>query len=406
MNQIEDACEYDHKFQKISKKNVTVDISLTVSSGFFPLGTRCSFRTCNIRKSYTTLRFQEKRKEDVYRRFVLFPLCNAKYVPNSIHVSNKFPSDITRNMTSIVDPALNAMDILFRFSRPYAAVATILSVLSTSFLAIERVADLSPLFFIKVFQAILGGVFMQIYVCGFNQICDIEIDKINKPYLPLAAGELTMNSAIIVTFSSATMSLVIVWISGSWPLFCGLFVWFLIGTAYSANVLPFLRWKRFPYTAVLYMINSRALAVPFGYYVHVQNAIGGVVIVLTSRHLFSIVMLIVFSVVLILFKDIPDIKGDEMHGIKSLASQIGPESMFWCCIWLLGITYGVAIFVGATSSSTWSKYVTIMGHFATILALWVRAKSVDLKSMASVSSMYMFLWKLFYVEYLLLPLIR
>ncbi|GJW76449.1 retrotransposon protein, putative, ty1-copia subclass, partial [Tanacetum coccineum] len=34
--------------------------------------------------------------------------------------------------------------------------------------------------------------------------------------------------------------------------------------------LPLLRWKRFPYTAILYMINSQALAVPFGYYAHVQ----------------------------------------------------------------------------------------------------------------------------------------
>ncbi|KAM0017777.1 putative homogentisate phytyltransferase [Helianthus debilis subsp. tardiflorus] len=150
---------------------------------------------------------------------------------------------------------------------------------------------------------------------------------INKPYLPLASGELTMNTAIIVTALSAIMSLSITLISGSWPLFCGLFAWFLVGTAYSANVLPLLRWKRFPYTAVLYMINSRALAMPFGYYIHVQ--------------------------------DIPDIKGDEMHGIKSLASQIGPERMFWSCIWLLGMAYGVSIFVGATSSSTWSRYATV-----------------------------------------------
>nr|GFB80522.1 homogentisate phytyltransferase 1, chloroplastic-like [Tanacetum cinerariifolium] len=71
-------------------------------------------------------------------------------------------------------------------------------------------------------------------------------------------------------------------------------------------------------------------------------------------------MLLVFSVVLILFKDIPDTKGDEMHGIKSLASQIGPE--------------------------------LILGHMATILALWVRAISVETKSMASISSMYLFLW--------------
>ncbi|KAI3775277.1 hypothetical protein L1987_49848 [Smallanthus sonchifolius] len=386
-------------------------LATTTSSRKVPVAsaTRYSFGTCSVKKDYTTVKFEGKRHkcrmQNVNRHIVLFRSQNLKNLANAACVSNGFPTDRTRDSANLVESAFNAMDILFRFSRPYAAMATVLSVLSTSLLAVERLSDLSSLFFIKVFQAIIGGIFMQIYVCGFNQICDIEIDKINKPYLPLASGELTMKTAIIVTTLSAIMSLLMVLISGSWPLFCGLFAWFFIGTAYSANVLPLLRWKRFPYTAVLYMINSRALAIPFGYYAHVQRAIRGG-IVLSKRHFFSIAMLIVFSVVLILFKDIPDIKGDEMHGIKSLASQIGPERMFWSCTWLLGMTYGVSIIVGATSSSMWSKYATILGHLATVLALWVRAKSVDLKNMASISSMYLFLWKLFYVEYLLLPLVR
>ncbi|GJX30600.1 hypothetical protein Tco_0238679, partial [Tanacetum coccineum] len=56
------------------------------------------------------------------------------------------------------------------------------------------------------------------------------------------------------------------------------------------------------------------------------------VMFLSRRHIFSSAMLLVFSIILILFKDIPDIDGDEMHGIKSLASQIGPElnnHFFW-----------------------------------------------------------------------------
>ncbi|PWA44193.1 UbiA prenyltransferase family [Artemisia annua] len=288
-----------------------------------------SFRTCNIKKSCTNFKYQPKHLnfhiQNVYRPFVPFPSCNLKYDVNGAQASNKFPTYRIQGSTTVVESALKAMDILLKFSRPYAVMATVLSVFSTSFLAVERLSDLSSLFFIKILQAIFAGIFMQMYVCGFNEICDIEIDKINKPYLPLASGELSMNTAIIVTSLSAIMSLLIVWISGSWPLFCGLFFWFLIGTAYSANVLPLLRWKRFPYTAVLYMINSRALAVPFGYYAHVQNAIHEGVINLSTRHIFSIAMLLVFSVVLILFKDIPDIKGDEMHGIKSLASQLGPE---------------------------------------------------------------------------------
>ncbi|CAI9285464.1 unnamed protein product [Lactuca saligna] len=341
---------------------------------------------CKIKKQYTTIGIQQYQwnlhAKYIHRRFVFFRPHNVNYIRNASFVSNTFVSKSSPDSMGHEESAKHAMDILFRFSRPYAAMATVLSVLSTSLVAVERLSDISPLFYTKVLQ-------------------------INKPYLPLAAGELTMNSAIIVTLISAIMSFSITWISRSWPLFCGLFVWFLIGTAYSANVLPLLRWKRFPYTAVLYMINSRALCIPLGYYMHVKNAIKGRVVVLSMRHLFSIAMLFVFSIVLILFKDIPDIKGDEMHGIKSLASQIGPERMFWSCVWFLGIAYGVAILIGATSSSSWiSKYVTILGHLVLGLILWIRAKSVDLKSVSSISSMYLFLWKLFYAEYFLLPLVR
>ncbi|KAL7597633.1 hypothetical protein Lser_V15G23602 [Lactuca serriola] len=374
-------------------------------------GERCLlYGRCKIKKQYTTIGIQQYQwnlhAKYIHRHFVFFRPHNVNYIRNASFVSNTFLSNSSPDSMGHEESAKHAMDILFRFSRPYAAMATVLSVLSTSLVAVERLSDISPLFYTKVLQAVFGGIFMQIYVCGFNQICDIEIDKINKPDLPLAAGELTMNSAIIVTLISAIMSFSITWISRSWPLFCGLFVWFLIGTAYSANVLPLLRWKRFPYTAVLYMINSRALCIPLGYYMHVKNAIKGRVVVLSMRHLFSIAMLFVFSIVLILFKDIPDIKGDEMHGIKSLASQIGPERMFWSCVWFLGVAYGVAILIGATSSSTWSKYVTILGHLVLGLTLWIRAKSVDLKSVSSISSMYLFLWKLFYAEYFLLPLVR
>ncbi|KAI3803170.1 hypothetical protein L1987_31319 [Smallanthus sonchifolius] len=178
-------------------------LATTTSSRQVPVAsaTRYSFGPCSVKKDCTTAKFEGKRHkcrmQNVNQHVVLFRSENLKNLAIAACVSNGFPTD--RTSTNLVESAFIAMDILFRFSRPYAAMATVLSVLSTSLLAVERPSDLSSLFFIKVFQAIIGGIFMQIYVCGFNQICDIEIDKINKPYLPLASGELTMKTAIIVT---------------------------------------------------------------------------------------------------------------------------------------------------------------------------------------------------------------
>jgi len=113
-----------------------------------------------------------------------------------------------------------------------------------------------------------------------------------------------------------------------------------------------------------------------------------------------------FSVVIALFKDIPDIDGDKIYGIRSFSVRLGQQRVFWICISLLEMAYTVALLVGVASSSLWSKLLTVVGHTILASVLWNRAKSVDLKSKDAITSFYMFIWKLFYVEYLLIPLVR
>jgi 4-hydroxybenzoate polyprenyltransferase len=81
---------------------------------------------------------------------------------------------------------------------------------------------------------LLGNV----YIVGLNQIFDVEIDKINKPFLPIAAGHLSRDSAWSIVLGCAGAGLVVMfWTcsllnSGYIPFFlyfCGL----LIGTLYS-----------------------------------------------------------------------------------------------------------------------------------------------------------------------------
>lgn len=41
-------------------------------------------------------------------------------------------------------------------------------------------------------QALFPALLMNICIVGLNQIFDVPIDRINKPYLPLASGEFSM----------------------------------------------------------------------------------------------------------------------------------------------------------------------------------------------------------------------
>lgn len=298
-----------------------------------------------------------------------------------------------------------SLDAFYRFSRPHTVIGTVLSIISVSLLAVEKGSDFSPLFFTGMFEAIAAAFLMNIYIVGLNQLSDIDIDKVNKPYLPLASGEYSVKTGIIIVSSFAIMSFWLGWIVGSWPLFWALFVSFVLGTAYSINV-PLLRWKRSAFVAALCILAVRAVIVQLAFYLHIQTFVFRRPALLSKTVIFATAFMTSFSVVIALFKDIPDIVGDKIYGIQSFTVRLGQQRVFWICISLLQMAYLVATFVGVTSSQLWSKYITVGGHILLASILWSRAKSINLESKTEITSFYMFIWKLFYAEYFLIPLVR
>lgn len=53
----------------------------------------------------------------------------------------------------------------------------------------------------------------------------------------------------------------------------------------------------------------------------------------------------------------------------------------------------------------WSKVATVSAHAFLGYMLFQRARRTDLTSSKAIYSCYMFCWKLFYTEYLLIPFI-
>ncbi|KHN27114.1 Putative homogentisate phytyltransferase 1, chloroplastic [Glycine soja] len=58
-------------------------------------------------------------------------------------------------------------------------------------------------------------------------------------------------------------------------------------------------------------------------------------------------------------KDISDVKGDKAYGIDTFAIRLGQKWVFWICIILFEMAFGVALLAGATSSYLWIKIVTV-----------------------------------------------
>ncbi|XP_008659042.1 homogentisate phytyltransferase VTE2-1 isoform X1 [Zea mays] len=283
----------------------------------------------------------------------------------------------THDSTTIWRAISSSLDAFYRFSRPHTVIGTALSIVSVSLLAVQSLSDISPLFLTGLLEAVVAALFMNIYIVGLNQLFDIEIDK----------------------------SFGLGWAVGSQPLFWALFISFVLGTAYSIN-LPYLRWKRFAVVAALCILAVRAVIVQLAFFLHIQTFVFRRPAVFSRPLLFATGFMTFFSVVIALFKDIPDIEGDRIFGIRSFSVRLGQKKVFWICVGLLEMAYSVAILMGATSSCLWSKTATIAGHSILAAILWSCARSVDLTSKAAITSFYMFIWKLFYAEYLLIPLVR
>ncbi|KDP35378.1 hypothetical protein JCGZ_10362 [Jatropha curcas] len=368
---------------------------------------RC--RTCNILQRYYVPKFQRHRVKHYLRhsleKSTVYQKNDSSFLVHAASGQPFEPQPEAYNPKSASKSVLNAIDAFYRFSRPHTVIGTALSILSVSLLAVEKLSDLSPLFFTGVLEAVAAALMMNIYIVGLNQLSDIEIDKVNKPYLPLASGEYSTGTGVLIVTSFWIMSFWLGWVVGSWPLFWALFVSFVLGTAYSIN-LPLLRWKRSAFIAAMCILAVRAVIVQLAFFLHMQTHVYRRAAVFSRPLIFATAFMSFFSVVIALFKDIPDIEGDKIFGIQSFTVRLGQERVFWICISLLEIAYGVAILVGAASSYTWSKCVTVVGHAILAAILWNRAKSVDLKSKAAITSCYMFIWKLFYAEYLLIPLVR
>ncbi|WOG89441.1 hypothetical protein DCAR_0208679 [Daucus carota subsp. sativus] len=246
---------------------------------------------------------------------------------------------------------------------------------------------------------------MNIYVVGLNQLFDVEIDKVNKPNLPLASGEYSMGLGKAIVSACGLMSFAMGIMFQSPPVFFALLICFLFGSAYSVE-LPFLRWKRNAFLAAISILTVRAITVNLAFFYHIQKYVLGRPMVFPRSLCFATVSISLFTTVIALFKDIPDVDGDRDFGIQSLSVSLGQKRVFWLCIGILLIAYASALVIGASSSFLLSKLVTVIGHCTLASVLWLRANSVNLKDNASVTSFYMSIWKLFYAEYLLIPFVR
>ena len=253
-------------------------------------------------------------------------------------------------------------------------------------------------------QAVVAAVLMNVAIVGINQVYDKKLDRVNKPYLPMASGAFSSDMALSVIAVSTTASFMIgVW-SGSSALMWALVISLLLGIVYSVDA-PGLRWKKSPLLAATCVLFVRAVIVQLGFFAH---ALGRE---LTDFNFpinlwCAIGFMTVYGIVIALFKDLPDMEGDMKQNVRTLSVRLGPSFVFNLCLALLSIAYGTAVFMGVVHATTTISRVVGAVHSVVIVTLLAASRRVDVSSSDSLYDFYIrFIWKAFYLEYFLLPFV-
>ncbi|KAA8492747.1 putative homogentisate phytyltransferase 1, chloroplastic [Porphyridium purpureum] len=316
--------------------------------------------------------------------------------------------------------------IIGKYSRPHTVLGSVLSVLSVSLFALRyaplvhasigsvslRVAALPILF------AVICAVLVNVYITGLNQIFDVDVDRINKPTLPLASGELGIRAGwtivlaalpacagLAAAFPALVTRELLMTLAGS----------ALLGTLYSA---PPVRLKRFPLAASICILSVRGLLVNVGFFLSMFRLLlrrKGLAMpsysslwssIAVSRPLLAYIVFFFtgFGVCIALFKDIPDIAGDAQFSLRSFAVRIGASKTLWLASGLLA-----ALYIGFSSVLLFGHQTpnVAMATYHLMAAAWLLKETRDLvaasASAAQIYDFYMRVWGLFYLEYCALP---
>jgi len=279
---------------------------------------------------------------------------------------------------------------LWRFSRPHTIIGTTLSIIGLYVLVAEE-ATAPPLWDLAC--TVVAGWCVNVFIVGVNEITDVEIDRVNKPYLPLASGELSMAAARWIVGVAAVVPVAMALTQGAVET-AAVLAGLAVGAAYS---LPPLRLKRFPLVASLCITGVRSIVVNLGVALHFTG--GGVPAGVWALTLF----VLPFAFAIAVLKDVPDAEGDAAYRVRTFTVRFGHRRALWLGLAALTLAYGGMAVLGPLLLDDVQPVVLAATHAAALAVLWAWALRVDPHDRGAFTGFYMKVWALFFCEYLIVP---
>ena len=301
-----------------------------------------------------------------------------------------------------VRAAATPLGAFWKFLRPHTIRGTVVgSVSVTSRALLESPGSVDWTLVPRALLGVLALLCGNGYIVGINQIYDEDIDRVNKPFLPVASGEMSPQVAWAAVLALAAMGCGIT-AANFGALITALYAFGLfLGTIYS---VPPLRLKRFALPAFCIIATVRGFLLNFGVY-HAARAALKLPFRWSPAIVFITTFSTIFATVIAITKDLPDVDGDKKYDIKTFATTFGVERVSWMGIGLLLANYVGAIAVATLFPFSFNAPVMVTAHVLLALSLINQLRILHVAEYApsAVKGMYRYIWNCFYMEYALLP---
>jgi homogentisate phytyltransferase/homogentisate geranylgeranyltransferase len=292
----------------------------------------------------------------------------------------------TRTRLTVPLPPFSA---LWAFSRPHTIIGTTVSVFALYAIALANGIDRGALDLLATLAAAWA---VNVAIVGINQVEDVEIDRINKPDLPLAAGTLTIAAGQALSWGAALFAVGLALSQGTIE-FAAVSAALVVGFSYS---LPPLRLKGYPVLALASISLVRALAVNLGVYGHFSGSLASVPDAVWALTAFSLP----FGAAIALLKDVPDIEGDRAFRISTFSVRLGARAVARTAIVLLAASYIAMAAMGLVLAGV-DAVIFSGGHLIALVALLLMARGARPEDPRAFKRFYMQVWMLFFFEYVL-----
>jgi homogentisate phytyltransferase / homogentisate geranylgeranyltransferase len=288
---------------------------------------------------------------------------------------------------------MKQLKIFWQFSRPHTIIGSACSITALYLLALggKPFATYAHTYMLTLLAAIACNIF----IVGLNQLVDVELDKINKPFLPLAAGTMRKSSASIIIYISLAIALIAAYMASAFLLLI-ISVIIVIGIAYS---VPPIQLKKHHLPAAICITLVRGVIVNIGMFIHFNRMVNdasnlpGYIIVLT-------IFIAAFSIAIAWFKDLPDTEGDSIFQFKtfpllynkSLALKAGGALVMLAYLGIIGWAFASG------------NHFLLYTHLLLLAFFAANLFSVKLGDKVSVKKFYLRFWVFFFAAYIVFGL--